>query len=178
MPETHGRVWRFGDGVSTDDILPGRYAPFMVGEEAYPRYAFAHLRPEFADGVRPGDVIVAGRNFGLGSSREYAPRALVRLGIAAVVAHSFARIHYRNLVNLGLPPLVDPELAERLADGDRVSLDIDGATIRRGEERLPLPPIPELLREVRPEGSILAFVRRHGRLPGDGDARGRGKETR
>lgn len=176
MPEASGRVWRFGDDVSTDDILPGRYAPFMVGEEAYPSHAFAHLRPEFAAAVRPGDIIVAGRNFGLGSSREYAPRALARLGVALIVARSFARIHYRNLVNLGLPPLVDAELASALADGDRITLDLEAGTLRREGRRFRLPPLPELLREVRAEGSVLAFVRRHGRLPGDAPAAGHGKE--
>ncbi len=73
------RVWKFGDQINTDDILPGKYAPFMVGEDRFHLYAFAHLRPGFAEEVRPGDILVFGRNAGLGSSREYAPEALKRL---------------------------------------------------------------------------------------------------
>lgn len=165
------RVWRFGDAVTTDDMLPGKYAPLMVGEERFPRYAFAHLRPEFAAGVRPGDVLVGGRNWGLGSSREYAPQALKRLGVGAIVAHSFARIHYRNLLNLGIPAFAAPELAQRLGDGEAVRLDLDGGRlwVDRGgaEHALPLPPVPEFLRDVLREGSVLAFYQRHGRFPGE-----------
>lgn len=85
------RVWKFGDQINTDDILPGKYAPFMVGEDRFHLYAFAHLRPEFAKEVRPGDILVFGRNAGLGSSREYAPEALKRLGVRAIIAKSYAR---------------------------------------------------------------------------------------
>ncbi len=165
------RVWLFGDAVNTDDILPGKYAPLMVGEERFHRYAFAHLRPEFADGVRPGDVLVGGSNWGLGSSREYAPQALKRLGVGAIVARSFARIHYRNLLNLGIPALVAPELVDTLRDGDLVRLELERERLwlgRAGEERaLPLPRVPTFLREVMREGSVLAFYRRHGRFPGE-----------
>jgi len=165
------RVWRFGDAVNTDDILPGKYAPLMVGEEVFQRYALAHLRPEFAAEVAPGDVLVGGRNWGLGSSREYAPQALERLGIGAIVARSFARIHYRNLLNLGIPAFAAPELVDVLEDGDRVRLEIErGRIVRlreRGEEALGLPPVPAFLQEVLSEGSVLAFYQRHGRFPGE-----------
>ena len=79
------RVWKFGDHINTDDILPGKYAPFMVGEDRFHTFAFAHLRPEFAKEVKPGDILVFGRNAGLGSSREYAPEALRKLGIQVVI---------------------------------------------------------------------------------------------
>ncbi len=167
------RVWRFGDAVNTDDILPGKYAPLMVGEDRYPSYAFAHLRPEFADDVRPGDVLVGGRNWGLGSSREYAPRALKRLGVAAIFAESFARIHYRNLLNLGIPAFEAPDAVAALDDGDRIRFDpIAGRLVRpaaggRPELELSLPEAPPFLRDVLAEGSVLAFYQRHGRLPGE-----------
>jgi len=166
------RVWRFGDAVNTDDILPGKYAPLMVGEEVFHRYAFAHLRPEFAAGVLPGDVLVGGRNWGLGSSREYAPQALKRLGVGAIVARSFARIHYRNLLNLGIPAFAAPDLVDALNDGDRVRLEMAHGCIVRlrddaTEQSLALPPVPEFLREVLSEGSVLAFFKRHGRFPGE-----------
>ena len=161
------RVWRFGDSVNTDDILPGKYAPFMVGEDAYPRYAFAHLRPEFASEVQPGDLLVGGANWGLGSSREYAPRALKELGVGGIVAASFARIHYRNLLNIGIPAFAAPDVAEALHEGDRVAFDPLTGLVTRGEERFQLPPPPTFLKEVLAAGSVLEFYRRHGRLPGE-----------
>ncbi|MEJ2288566.1 MAG: homoaconitate hydratase, partial [Deinococcales bacterium] len=158
--------------VNTDDILPGKYAPFMVGEDRFQTYAFAHLRPEFAAEVQPGDILVGGRNWGLGSSREYAPQALKVLGVGAIVARSFARIHYRNLLNLGIPAFAAPELVDVLQDGDRVRLEMDRGRIARltadgSEERLELPPVPDFLQEVLSEGSVLAFYKRHGRFPGE-----------
>jgi methanogen homoaconitase small subunit len=174
-PHAVNRVWRFGDAVNTDDILPGKYAPLMVGEDVFHRYAFAHLRPEFAGSVRPGDVLVGGRNWGLGSSREYAPQALKVLGVGAIVARSFARIHYRNLLNLGIPAFTAGDVVDALQDGDRVRLELARGRIVRvsdgGEEEvLVLPPVPEFLREVLREGSVLAFFKRHGRFPGESEA--------
>jgi len=161
------RVWCFGDSVNTDDILPGKYAPFMVGEDRFQGYAFAHLRPEFAANVRPGDLLVGGRNWGLGSSREYAPQALKKLQVGAIIAKSFARIHYRNLLNLGIPAFVSAEVPDALEDGDEVSFDLAAGLIQRGEDVFQLEPPPAFLREALAEGSILAFYRKHGRFPGE-----------
>ncbi|MBM3188762.1 MAG: homoaconitate hydratase, partial [Chloroflexi bacterium] len=133
------RVWLFGDNVDTDQILPGRYAPYMTSEADLGKYPFIEARPEFRETVAPGDVIVAGANFGCGSSREYAPRALVAVGIAAIIAPSFARIFFRNALNLGLP-LFEADLRGALADGQSVTLDISNAEIVTASgERLPLP---------------------------------------
>ena len=161
------RVWTFGDSLNTDDILPGKYAPFMVGEEGFHRYAFAHLRPDFAESVRPGDLLVGGRNWGLGSSREYAPQALKTLGVSAVIAKSFARIHYRNLLNLGIPAFTSDAVPDALQDGDTVSFDLAAGTITRGAEVFELEPPPAFLQEALKEGSILAYYRKHGRFPGE-----------
>lgn len=161
------RVWTFGDSINTDDILPGKYAPFMVGEDKFHTYAFAHLRPEFASSVKPGDLLVGGRNWGLGSSREYAPQALKKLGVGAIIATSFARIHYRNLLNLGIPAFESEEVPAILADGDQVAFDLNSGIIRRGEDTYHLTPPPEFLREALAEGSILAYYRKHGRFPGE-----------
>ena len=167
MARTTTRVWTFGDSVNTDDILPGKYAPFMVGEDHFHRYAFAHARPEFADTVRPGDLLVGGRNWGLGSSREYAPQALKRLGVGAIVARSFARIHYRNLLNLGIPAFTSDSVPDALQDGDTVTFDLAAGTVTRGEEVFHLEPPPAFLQEALKEGSILEFCRKHGRFPGE-----------
>lgn len=161
------RVWLFGDAVNTDDILPGKYAPFMVGEEEFHRYAFAHLRPSFAEEVRPGDVLVGGRNWGLGSSREYAPQALKRLGVDAVIARSFARIHFRNLLNLGIAAFTSESLPTHLRDGDEVEFDLESGILVRGDQRFELAPPPAFLTEALREGSILEYYRKHRRFPGE-----------
>ncbi|RIH89174.1 Homoaconitase small subunit [Meiothermus luteus] len=162
------RVWKFGDAINTDDILPGKYAPFMVGEDKFHTYAFAHLRPEFASGFRPGDILVCGRNTGLGSSREYAPEALRKLGLRAIIAKSYARIFYRNLVNLGILPFEAPEVVDALQDGDEVELDLGRGLLRHGERTYQLTPPPDFLLEALKEGSILDYYRKYGRFPGEG----------
>ncbi|SMB92391.1 homoaconitate hydratase [Deinococcus hopiensis] len=160
------RIWKFGDSVNTDDILPGKFAPFMAGEDAFQTFAFHYIRPEFAAEVQPGDVLVGGRNWGLGSSREYAPQALKKLRIGGIVAPSFARIHYRNLLNLGIPAF-EADLTNVLQDGDEVSLDVETGVLTRGANTFQLPPPPEFLREALREGSILAFFKKYGRFPGE-----------
>jgi methanogen homoaconitase small subunit len=158
------RIWLFGDNVDTDQILPGRYAPYMTSEAELGKYPFIEARPEFAGQVRPGDVIVAGPNFGCGSSREYAPRALKVVGIAALIAPSFARIFYRNALTLGLP-LFSADLRGRVADGAAARLDLDGATLAVGGETVALPAPPAWLRAVWAEGGIVEYYQRHGCLP-------------
>jgi methanogen homoaconitase small subunit len=176
------RVWCFGDSINTDDILPGKYAPFMVGEDTFQNYAFAHLRPEFANNVQAGDVLVGGRNWGLGSSREYAPQALKKLGVAAIIAKSFARIHYRNLLNLGIAAFTAPDAAtdvtatdvtdtdvtDALSDGEMITFDMNAGRITRaGGETFQLTPPPAFLQEALQEGSILNYYRKYGRFPGE-----------
>jgi methanogen homoaconitase small subunit len=117
--------------------------------------------------VRPGDLLVGGRNWGLGSSREYAPQALKTLGVGAVIAKSFARIHYRNLLNLGIPAFTSETVPDALRDGDTVSFTLALGTLTRGDEVFRLEPPPAFLREALTEGSILAFYRKHGRFPGE-----------
>lgn len=163
------RIWLFGADIDTDQILPGRYAPYMTSEAELGKYPFIEMRPEFAQEVQPGDVIVAGRNFGCGSSREYAPRALTVVGIAAVIAPSFARIFYRNALNLGLP-LFEADLTERVADGQEAALDLAAPALVTGSEAIALPQPPAWLRQVWDEGGIAEYYRRHRRLPLGEDA--------
>jgi len=162
------RAWLFGDNIDTDQILPGRYAPYMTSEANLGKYPFIEARPEFAAQVQPGDVIVAGRNFGCGSSREYAPRALKVVGISAIIAPGFARIFFRNALNLGLP-LFQVDLTDRLRDGQEVTLDLTTPALIAEGYRIPLPAPPEWLRRVWEEGGIVEYYRRHGRLPLGGD---------
>ncbi len=161
------RVWKFGDSINTDDILPGKYAPFMAGEGFY-KYAFAHFRPEFAAEVKEGDLLVGGRNWGLGSSREYAPLALKKLRIGGIIAKSYARIHYRNLLNLGIPAFESKDVPDSLEDGELIEYDRDAGRITRASgEVLLLPPPPEFLREALKAGSILEYYKIHQKFPGE-----------
>jgi methanogen homoaconitase small subunit len=162
------KVWKFGDSINTDDILPGKYAPFMVGADVFHKYAFSHFRPEFAAEVQPGDLLVGGRNWGLGSSREYAPKALKKLEVGGIIAKSFARIHYRNLLNLGIPAFSSLEIPDVLTDGEEVQYDRDAGIITRSTgEVLRLPPPPEFLREALKEGSILEYYKKFQKFPGE-----------
>src|SRR5947209_18525840 len=111
-----GRAWKLHDNVNTDEIIPGRYN-VTTDRESLAQHCLCEVRPDFAGSVRSGDVLVGGRNFGCGSSREHAPVAIQSSGVAAVIAPSFARIFYRNAVNIGLPLLVFAD-AERIAEGD------------------------------------------------------------
>jgi methanogen homoaconitase small subunit len=161
------RVWLFGANVDTDQIVPGRYAPYMTSEAELGKFPFIEARPEFAKQVQPGDVIVAGSNFGCGSSREYAPRALKVVGIAAIIAPSFARIFYRNTLNLGLP-LFEADLTTRVQDGEVVTLDMEASALVTATERIVLPTPPEWMRRTWAEGGIVEYFRRHGELPVQG----------
>ncbi len=162
------RVWKFGADIDTDQIVPGRYAPFMLPEgEDVGDYAFVEARPEFAREGQPGDLIVAGPNFGCGSSREYAPEALRRRRIGAIIAHSYARIFFRNAINLGLPVLESPELADLLEDGEEIQLDLAAGTLTRSDgDVIPLPPLAPFAADIIDAGGLTAYIRRHGRFPG------------
>ncbi len=162
------RVWLFGADINTDQIVPGRYAPYMLKDESeLRRYPFIEHRPDFAANVRPGDIIVAGKNFGCGSSREYAPLALRMVGIGAIIAPLFARIFFRNALNLGIPCFT-ADLTGELADGDEVTLNLEQGQITTATGRvIQLPPPPLFLREVWAAGGIVPFYRAHGRFPGE-----------
>jgi len=164
------RVWIFGENVDTDQILPGRYAPYMTSEADLGKYPFIEARPEFVKQVYSGDIIVAGDNFGCGSSREYAPRSLHVVGIAAIVAPSFARIFYRNALNLGLP-LFETDLTSVLHDGQEINLDLEALSLATDEGiMIDLPAPPEWVRRVWVEGGMMAFYRKYNHLPLENEA--------
>jgi methanogen homoaconitase small subunit len=162
------RVWLFGQDIDTDQIIPGRYSPYMTSEENLAKYAFVEHRPEFAPNVQPGDIIVAGKNFGCGSSREYAPRALLKCGVAAIIAPSFARIFFRNAVNLGIP-LFEADLTGQVTEDEEVTLDLDASLLRTDRGVIELPAPPGFVQDIQREGGIVAYYQRHGRFPGEKD---------
>ena len=148
------RAWVLGDNVDTDVITPGKYMKFGIEDIA--KHCLEPVLPEFAKQVKPGDIVVAGRNFGAGSSREQAPAALKQLGVAALVAESFAGLFYRNALNLGLPALICAQ-AKRIRDGDRLSLDFEKALLvneSTGHTHSFEPIPPHLLEMVRDGGLI------------------------
>jgi methanogen homoaconitase small subunit len=161
------RVWKFGSDVDTDQIVPGRYAPYMRPNEDVGDAAFIEARPEFAQSAQPGDVIVATDNFGCGSSREYAPLALKRRQMGAIIANSFARIFFRNAVNLGIPVFVAPDVVAALADGVEVTLDIEQNRITAVGQVYDLPPLPDFAQAFVAAGGIVNYVREYGRFPGE-----------
>jgi len=165
-----GRVFLLGDGVSTDAIMPGRYN-VTTDPDALRRACLIEARPDFTETVQPGDVIVAGRNFGCGSSREHAPLSIKRNQVAAVIAASFSRIFYRNAVNIGLPVIRCAEAHRVLRDGDEVSVDaLTGVittptTTLRGE-----PPSGVALRIIE-AGSLIDLIRQGGWAALEGEQR-------
>jgi methanogen homoaconitase small subunit len=160
-------IWKFGSDVDTDQIVPGRYAPYMRPNADVGEAAFIEARPDFAKTAQPGDVIVAQANFGCGSSREYAVEALRRRQVGAIIALSFARIFYRNAINLGIPLFEAPEVVAAVQDGDVCSLDRTAGTLTVGERIFRLPELPLFAREIVSAGGIVAYVRENGRFPGE-----------
>lgn len=155
-----GRAWKFGDDIDTDAIIPGRYLvindPLELAE-----HLFEGVRPEMATQVRKGDIIVAGENFGCGSSREHAPLALKGAGITAVVAKSFARIFFRNAINIGLPLFICSEV-DGIRDGDSIEIDMAGGVIHnqsRGES-YKTTPLPLFLQEIVEAGGLVEYTKR------------------
>ncbi len=155
-----GRVWIFGDNVDTDVIYPARYMNIHD-----PKQMAAHCMedadPDFMKKIRPGDVIVAGENFGCGSSREHAPIAIREAGLSCIVARSFARIFYRNAFNMGLPIFESAELRDRVAEGDEIEVDGVAGTIciLGGEgEILSIQPIPPFMQELLRDGGLMKHL--------------------
>jgi len=156
-----GRVFKLGDGVSTDAIIPGRYN-VTSDLDALRRGCLVEARPDFGDAVRPGDVIVGGRNFGCGSSREHAPLAIKLNGVAAVVAASFARIFYRNAVNIGLPVIRCAELAQQVADGDDITVDVRTGLIHTPGGKVHGEPPSGMALRIIEAGSLVELIRAGG----------------
>ncbi len=163
MDETivSGRVWKFGHDISTDLLSPGSFAVDPV--EVRKLHVLESVSPSFATEVQPGDVIVAGRNFGCGSSRETAPENLKALGVACVVAESFARLFMRNAVAVGLPVLICRGIHQFVEDGDQIEIDLISGHITSERNGLSLgaEPLPREMRDILAAGGILAVLKEH-----------------
>jgi 3-isopropylmalate/(R)-2-methylmalate dehydratase small subunit len=159
-----GNVWKYGDDVDTDVIIPARYLNVSTPEELA-RHCMEDVDPGFAGHVRSGDVIVAGENFGCGSSREHAPLAIKGSGVACIIARSYARIFYRNAINVGLPILECPEVVEEAEQGDQLQVDLEAGWItnlRTGRSHRTTP-FPSFIMSIIEAGGLIPYtVQRRG----------------
>ncbi|MDX1762980.1 MAG: 3-isopropylmalate dehydratase small subunit [bacterium] len=155
-----GKAWKFGKDVDTDQIIPARYLNTSDPAELA-KHCMEDADPEFVKKMSPGDLIVADKNFGCGSSREHAPIAIKASGVSAVIAKSFARIFYRNAFNMGLPIFESVEAVDGISEGDQVEVDMDTGVIRNHTtgaeyEAVPFPPF---IRELIAAGGLMAYVK-------------------
>ena len=155
-----GTVWKYGDNVDTDVIIPARYLNVSAAEELA-RHCMEDIDPGFVNGVQPGDIIVAGENFGCGSSREHAPLAIKASGVACVVAGSFARIFYRNAINIGLPILECPDAVAGTEQGVMLAIDLGAGTITNMHtgRAYQTSPFPAFIMGIIGAGGLVPFTR-------------------
>jgi len=157
-----GRAFKFGDNISTDHIAPGRLAHLRSNLPELAKHVLEDADPAFASRVKSGDFIVAGDNFGFGSSREHAPLVIKMAGVSAILVKSVARIFFRNAINLGLPVLICD--TTKISDGDELEVDLAAGTIRditNGEE-LTFGKIPEVMLRILEEGGLIPYIQKHG----------------
>ncbi len=159
--KSSGKAWKFGDGISTDHIAPGRYFHLRSDLPELAQHVLEDARPEFASRVQPGDFVVAGRNFGQGSSREHAPAIIKLVGVSAVIAKSFARIFFRNSINVGLPPIVLD--TDEIDEGDELELDLAAGKLvdkTNGKEFAFSPP-PPVMSVILNDGGLVEHIKKH-----------------
>lgn len=154
-----GKIFLFDNDVDTDQIIASQYLLYPTVEEMK-SHAFESLRPDFAQLVKPGDYVVAGDNFGCGSSREQAPAVLRALGVRAVLAKSFARIFYRNAINIGLPAIVCADLHDVVQDGDEMELSLADGIVRTGGRELSCTKLPPQMQKILNDGGLIAALNR------------------
>jgi len=157
-----GKAVKFGDNVNTDVILPGKYLVLTLNPEELAKHAMEGLDPNFAERARGGAILVAGKNFGCGSSREEAPLALKHAGVKCVLAESFARIFYRNSINIGLPVLECPEISSRVKEGDTLDIDLKAGIVKDQTKNLTLQvtKLPDFIMEILDDGGLIEHLRK------------------
>ena len=157
-----GRAFKFGDGISTDHIIPGRYAYLRSNLPELAKHVLEDADPSFVSRVKKGDFIVAGNNFGLGSSREHAPLVIKMAGVSAILAKSFARIFFRNAINLGLPVLICD--TDGIKAGDELEVDLAASTVKdiTSGKQLTFGKIPEIMLRILDEGGLVSYIQKYG----------------
>lgn len=159
--EFEGKVWKFGHDIDTDVIIPARYLNSTSPEELA-QHCMEDADPAFSKKANRGDIIVSGKNFGSGSSREHAPVSIKALGISCVIAESFARIFYRNAINIGLPILESPEASREADEGDQLQIDVDQGLIHNltKGKTYHAAPFPEFIQEIMKAGGLIPYTKR------------------
>ena len=157
-----GRAFKFGDSISTDHITPGRFAHLRSNLPELAKHVLEDADPTFASKVKAGDFIVAGNNFGLGSSREHAPLVIKMAGVSAIIAKSVARIFFRNAINQGLPVLICD--TDKINDGDELEVDLAAGTVNdiTNGNRLTFSKIPEVMLHILDEGGLIPYIQKYG----------------
>ncbi len=154
-----GKVWKFGDDIDTDIIIPGRYL-VVTDPNKLAKHCMEGLDSDFCGKINEGDFIVAGKNFGCGSSREHAPLALQGVGIGAVIAESFARIFYRNATNVGIPLLEAPGISKVLKEGEEIEVDMEkGVIISENGEEYKFKKLPPFMLEILEKGGLIPYLK-------------------
>jgi len=156
-----GDVWKYGDDIDTDVIIPARYLNTSDPEELA-RHCLEDLDSEFTEKMSKGDILVAGDNFGCGSSREHAPLAIKAAGVSCIIANSFARIFYRNAINIGLPIMESKEAVNSITEGDRLSVDLDQGLIKNltRDEEYQAKPFSEFIQELIASGGLINYLKK------------------
>lgn len=158
-----GIAYTFGNDINTDEIIPARYLN-TSDPAVLARYCMEDARPGFAGQIQPGAILVAGGNFGCGSSREHAPIAIKHAGISCVLADSFARIFFRNSINIGLPIVECAGIREKVTEGQRIGIDLLSGTITlAGGERIPITPFPAFMQEIIRHGGWMPYLQERSR---------------
>jgi 3-isopropylmalate/(R)-2-methylmalate dehydratase small subunit len=160
MLKLQGRVWKYGDNINTDVIFPGKYTYTITDPGEQAKHALEDLDPNFARQVREGDIVVGGKNWGNGSSREQAVGALKAAGVKALVCKSFARIYFRNAVNNGLLPIVCPEAVDAIEPGETIEIDLATHMIHTGAGEFSFPPLSPSLFAIIEAGGLVPMLRR------------------
>ena len=152
-------VWRYGDNINTDVIFPGKYTYQKMEPREMAQHALEDLDPEFVKKVKPGDILVAGKNFGMGSSREQAAIAIKEAGISLIIAKSFARIYFRNAINAGMPALKSPEAVEAIENNETIEVNMEKGEIITEKGTFPFPPYPETVMNILENNGLINFIK-------------------
>ncbi len=162
MEKMRGKAWKFGDDISTDHIAPGRLFHLRSNLPELAKHVLEDADPEFANKMRKGDFVVGGNNFGLGSSREHAPTIIRMAGVSAVLAKSFARIFYRNAINVGLPAIICN--TDRIDAADELQVDLDAGVVHNltKKKEIPFAPLPKVMQKILEDGGLLNHIGKYG----------------
>ncbi len=160
MANIQGRAWKYGDNINTDVIFPGKYTYTVSDPQEMPQHALEDLDPKFAGSAMPQDVIVGGRNWGCGSSREQAVVCLSEAKVGAIIAKSFARIYYRNCLNNALPAIVCPEAVDAIQDGETIEINLEAGVITCAAGEFNFPPLPEAVMEIFNAGGLIEYTKK------------------